>query len=100
MILDVKINDRRPMVGDVVAIKWKSNRGNDGMEGYILSNQRIDDGGKTYKLLNVNGESIAFDNNTIDGLMTELSRHSAVSTFEVFPKEQFKLTLQPIGGAE
>lgn len=100
MILDVQINDRKPTVGDVVAIKWKTNRGKNGMEGYILSNQRLDDGGKTYKLLNVNGESIAFDNNSIDGLMKELAKHSAVAAFEVYPKHEFKLALVPIGGAE
>lgn len=96
MKLDVEIKDRRPKTGDIVAIKWKSARGQD---GYMLSNHDTI-GGKSYRLLNLNGESTAFEAETIGALFAELRGHSAVDSFEVFPQSEFKLTLQPIGGAE
>lgn len=98
MKLEVKVNDRTPKVGDVIAIKWKHNGNN--TEGYLLSNQVLGNDDRAFKLLNLNGGSVAFDNNTIKDLMNEVARHSAVEAFEVFPQEQFKLTLQPIGGAK
>ncbi|MED2788298.1 hypothetical protein P4261_28075 [Bacillus thuringiensis] len=76
-------------------------RGGKGIpEAYILSNQALGNDDRTFKLLNVNGSSIAFDESSIDKLMREVRKHSSVEAFKVYPQNQFKLTLQPIGGAE
>ncbi|MEH7541700.1 hypothetical protein V7426_28825 [Bacillus thuringiensis] len=100
MILELKMDIQKPKVGDIVVIMWKHTGGKGIPEAYILSNQVLGNDDRTFKLLNVNGSSIAFDESSIDKLMKEVSRHTAVEAFKVYPQSEFKLTLKPIGGAE
>lgn len=76
MGLDVQVKQFIPTVGDIVSIKW---RGDSKSSGYILSDQSSIGEARTFKLLNLTGESIAF---------------------EVFPKDKYKLSLTPIGDAK
>ncbi|MED1350593.1 hypothetical protein P4U51_30010 [Bacillus paranthracis] len=101
MILELKMDIQKPKVGDIVVIMWKHTGGKGLPEAYILSNKVLgNDDDKTFKLLNINGSTIAFDASSIDKLMKEVSRHTAVEAFKVYPQSEFKLTLNPIGGAE
>jgi len=97
MELDVQVKQFIPTVGDIVSIKW---RGDSKSSGYILSDQSSIGEARTFKLLNLTGESIAFENSTVDALMRDIRRHAAVEAFEVFPKDKYKLSLTPIGGAK
>ncbi len=74
MELDVQVKQFITTVGDIVSTKW---RGDSKSSGYILSDQSSIGEARTFKLLNLTGESIAF---------------------EVFPKDKYKLSLTPIGG--
>ncbi|MEC3196756.1 hypothetical protein P9Z84_29345 [Bacillus cereus] len=94
MELDVKLKVAIPKAGDIIVIKWVGRP----QEGYLLSDHH--DSTSTYRLLNLNGSSVAFGNHSIDKLIQELRSHEAIQAYEVFPQGEFKLTLQPIGGAE